>query len=123
MQILSRKIRINHSPRHGRSQLHQRHKRVVAILELPKVEDAQEVYVSFLKAEKAAGRGDRLTLRDLSRAEAEHKKRVLDFSCRAPTYNVNPGKVFDWCGELEKHLSRLECETIPNDAIKRMLLD
>ena len=29
----------------------------------------------------------------------------------------------DWCGELEKHLSRNECKTIPNDAIKRMLLD
>ena len=36
-------------------------------------------------------------------AEAEYKKRLLDFSCRAPTYDVNPAKVFDWCGELEKH--------------------
>ena len=27
------------------------------------------------------------------------------------------------CNELEKHLSRYECETIPNDTIKRMLLD
>ena len=32
--------------------------RVVAILECPKVEDSEEFYVSFLKAEKAAGRGD-----------------------------------------------------------------
>ena len=39
---------------------------------------------SFLKADKAAGRGDRMTLRDLSRAEAEYKKRLLDFRCRAP---------------------------------------
>ena len=31
--------------------------------------------------------------------------------------------MFDWCNELEKHLSRYECETIPNDVIKRMLLD
>ena len=31
--------------------------------------------------------------------------------------------MFDLCGELEKHLSRFECETIPNDAIKKMLLD
>jgi len=61
--------------------------------------------------------------RDLSRAEAEYKKRMLDFRCKAPTYDGNPAKVFDWCGELEKHLSRNECETIPNDAIKRMLLD
>ena len=38
-------------------------RRVVAILERPKVEDAQEVYMSFLKAEKAAARGDRLTPR------------------------------------------------------------
>ena len=64
--------------------------RVIAILECPKVKDLQEVYVSYLKAEKAAGRGDRLTLRDLSRAEAEYKKRLLDFSCRAPTYDDNP---------------------------------
>ena len=64
--------------------------RVVAILDRPKVEDAQEVYVSYLKAEKPAGRGDRQTLRDLSRAEAEYKKRLLDFSCRAPTYDGNP---------------------------------
>ena len=97
--------------------------RVVAILERPKVEDAQEVYLTYLKGKKAAGRGDRQTLRDLSRAEAEYKKRMLDFSCKAPTYNGNPAKVFDWCGELEKHLSRNECEMIPNDAIKRMLLD
>ena len=97
--------------------------RIVAILELPKVEDAHKVYVSFLKAEKAAGRGDRQTLRDLSRGEAEYKKRLLDFSCRAPAFDSNPSKVFDWCGELEKHLSRFECETIPNDAVKRMLLN
>ena len=97
--------------------------RVVAILERPKVEDAQEVYVSYLKVEKFAGRRDRLTLRDLSRAEAEYKKRMLDFSCKVPAYDGNPAKVFDWCGELEKHLSRNECETIPNEAIMRMLLN
>ena len=97
--------------------------RVVAILERPKVEDAQVDYLNYLKVEKAAGRGDRQTLRDLSRAEAEYKKRMLEFSCKAPTYDGNPAKVFDWCGELEKHLSRNECETIPNEAIKRMLLD
>ena len=95
--------------------------RVVAILERPKVEDAQEVYVSYMKVEKAAGRGDRLTLRDLSRAKAEYKKRLLDFSWRALTYDGNPG--VGWYGELEKYLSRFECETIPNDAIKRMLTD
>jgi len=52
-------------------------------------------------------------IQDLSRAEAEYKKRLLDFSCRAPTYDGNPSKVFVWCGELEKHLSRFECETMP----------
>ena len=46
-------------------------KRLVAILERPKVGDAQKVYLTYLKGEKAAGRGDRLTLRDLSRAGAE----------------------------------------------------
>ena len=42
----------------------------------------------------------------LSRAEAEYEKRLLKFSCRAPTYDGNPSKVFDWCDELEKHLLR-----------------
>ena len=71
------------------------------------MEDSQEYYVSWLKVEKAAGRGDRQMLGDMSRAEAEYgSKRLLDFSCRAPTYDGNPSKVFDWCGELEKHLSR-----------------
>ena len=97
--------------------------RVVAMLERHKVEDSQEYYISWLKQEKEAGRVDRNTLRDLSKAEADYEKRLLDFSCRAPTYDGNPSKVFDWCGELEKHLSRYKCETIPNDAIKRMLLD
>ena len=97
--------------------------RVVAILERTKVEDAQLDYLNYLRAEKAAGKGDRQTLRDLSKAEAEYKRRMLEFSCKAPTYDGNPAKVFDWCGELEKHLSRNECETIPNEAIKRMLLD
>ena len=60
------------------------------------MEDSQEYYVSWLIAEKAAGRGDRQTLRDMSRAEAEYEKRLLDFSCRAPTYDGNPSKVFDW---------------------------
>jgi len=60
--------------------------RVVAILERPKVEDAQECYVAYLKA---AGRGDRQTFQDLSRAEAEYKKRLLEFSCRAPTYWIS----------------------------------
>ena len=83
----------------------------------------EEFYVSWLKKEKSKGRADRQLLRDLSRAEADYEKRLLDFSCRAPTYDGNPSKVFDWCWELEKHLSRFKCETIPNNAIKRMLLD
>ena len=70
-------------------------------------------YLNYLNAEKAARRGDTKTLRDLSRAEAEYKKRMLDFSCKALTYDGNPAKVFDWCGELEKHLSRNECERSP----------
>ena len=97
--------------------------RVFAMLERPKVEDSQAFYVSWLKAEKAVGRVDGQTFRDLSRAEAEYEKRLLNFSCRSPTYDGNPSKVFNWCGELEKHLSRFKCETNPKDAIKRMLLD
>ena len=57
-------------------------------------------YVSWLKKEKVEeGRADRNTLRDLSRTEAVYEKRMFDFSCRAPTYDGNPSKVFDWCGE------------------------
>ena len=65
------------------------------MLERQKVEDSQEYYVSWLKKEKAEGRADRQTLRDLSRGEADYEKRLLDFSCRAPTYDGNPSKVFD----------------------------
>ena len=65
--------------------------RVVAVLERPKVEDSQEFYVSWLKAEKAAGRADKQTYWDPSRAEAEYEKRLRDFSCGAPTYD---GKKF-----------------------------
>ena len=54
--------------------------------------------MSFLKAEKAAGRGDRQTLQDLSRAEAEYEKRLLDFPCSDPAYDGHPGKVFHLCG-------------------------
>ena len=79
------------------------------MLEQQKVEDSQAYYISWLKQEKAAGRVDGNTLRDLSKAEADYEKRLLDFSCRAPTYDGNPSKVFDWCGELEKHLSRFKC--------------
>ena len=61
--------------------------RVVGMLERHKVEDSQEYYVSWLKKEKAEGRTDRQTLRDLSRAEADYEKRLLDFSCRASTYD------------------------------------
>ena len=54
----------------------------------------EEFYVSWLKKEKVEGRADRQKLRDLSK-EADYEKRLLDFSCRAPTYDGNPSKVFD----------------------------
>ena len=60
---------------------------------------------------------------ELSKAEAAYKKKLRNFSSCAPPYDGNPSKVFDWCGELEKHLSRYKFDTIPNYTIKRMLLD
>ena len=78
--------------------------------------------MSLLKAEKAAGKANMQTHRDLSKAKAEYERKLRDFSCFAPPYDGNPSKVFDWCGKLEKHLSRFKCETIPKDTIKRMLL-
>ena len=60
---------------------------------------------------------------ELSKAEAAYKKKLRDFSCFAPPYDRHTGKAFDWCNELEKHLSRNECDMIPNEVIKMMLLD
>ena len=97
--------------------------RVVALMETQKIEDSQEHYVKLLKAEKAAGKATLSMLGELSKSEAAYNKRLREFSCGAPPYDGNPNKVFDWCGELEKHLSRHQCEKIPNDTIKRMLLD
>ena len=44
--------------------------------ECTKVEDSQEYYLSLLKAEKAAGRANMQTHRDLRKAEAEYKPKV-----------------------------------------------
>ena len=44
--------------------------------ERTKVEDSQEYYLSLLKAEKAAGRANMQTHRDLRKAEAEYKPKV-----------------------------------------------
>jgi len=93
------------------------------LLERTKVEDSQEYYVSLLKVEKAAGRANMQTHAELSKAEAAYKEKLRDFSCSAPPYDGNPSKVFEWCGELEKHLSRYKCDMIPNNTIKRILLD
>ena len=60
---------------------------------------------------------------ELSKAEAAYKKKLRNFSSSAPPYDGNPSKVFDWCGELEKHLLRYKCDTIPKNTIKKMLLD
>ena len=38
----------------------------------------------------------------------ETPKVFRNFSSCAPPYDGNPSKVFDWCNELEKHLSRYE---------------
>ena len=80
--------------------------RVVALLEAPKQEDSQENYVRLLKAEKAAGRATLSTYSELSKAEAAYEKKLRNFSSCVPPYDGNPGKVFDWCNELEKHLLR-----------------
>ena len=79
--------------------------------------------MSLLKAEIAAGRAPLSTYAELSKGEAAYKKKLREFSQFAPPYDGNPNKVFDWCNKLEKHLSRYECEMIPNTIIKKMLLD
>ena len=97
--------------------------RVIALLETAKQKDSQGHYVSLLKAEVAAGRATLYTYAKLSKAEAAFKKKLREFYPFAPPYNGNPNKVFNWYKEMEKHLSRYECEMIPITMVKMMLLD
>ena len=97
--------------------------RVIAILETAKQEDSQGHNVNLLKEEVAAGRATLATYAELSKAEAAYKKKLREFSRFAALYDGNPNKVFDWCNELKKHLSRHKCEMISNAVIKNMLLD
>ena len=59
---------------------------------------------------------------DRSRAAAEYKKRLLDFTQAAPKYDGNPKTVFKWCKKLETYLDTHDREPISNDKVKKMLL-
>ena len=47
---------------------------------------------------------------------------ITETSCRRKKYDGKPEKVFSWCENLEEHLSAHDWESIPNEAIKKMLL-
>ena len=87
--------------------------RVVAVLEHTKVEDSQEYFVLLLKAEKAAGRANKQTHRDLSKAEAEYERKLRDFSCGAPLYDGNPTKGLNWCANWRSICRGLSVRRFP----------
>ena len=95
--------------------------RVRNMLEKPKKCDATMEYIQCLEAKRAAGNATESTLGELSRARDRFEKRVLAFIGGAPEYDGKPEKVFDWCERLD--LRRHKWEEIPNDEVKKMLLD
>ena len=97
--------------------------RVRNMLEKPKKCDATMEYIQCLEAKRAAGNATESTLGELSRAKNQFQKRILAFVGGAPEYDGKPEKVFDWCERLEKYLRRHNWEEIPNDEVKKMLLE
>ena len=97
--------------------------RVKTMLEKPKKYDATMEYIQCLELKRTSGNATESTLGELSRARDRFQKRILAFAQGAPEYDGKPEKVFDWCEKLEKYLRRHSWEEIPNDEIKKMLLE
>ena len=97
-------------------------KRVRNMLEKPKRDDYNMEYIQLLKDKIAAGKADQSTYDELSEAESLFKRRILDFVEGAPQYDGKSEEIHIWCWRLERYLRRHECETIPNEAVKQMLL-
>jgi len=97
--------------------------RVRNMLEKPKKCDVNMEYIQCLEMKRTAGNATESTLGELSRARERFEKKILAFAAGAPEYDGKPEKVFDWCERLEKHLRRHKWEEIPNEEIKKMLLD
>ena len=97
--------------------------RVVAKLKKPKLKDGTLDYLTMLRELRDAGRADRSIYAELSKVEETYNRRIREFYKDAPPYDGNPKTVFQWCEKLKKHLARFEWEQIPNDKIKKMLLD
>ena len=66
---------------------------------------------------------DRTIYAKLCKVEESYNRRIREFNKDAAMYNGNPKTVFQWCEKLEKHLARFKWEQIPNEEIKKMMLD
>ena len=97
--------------------------RVVAKLEKPKLKYGTLDYLMMLRGLMDAWGADQSVYTELSKVEETYNRRIREFYKDAPPYDGNPKTVFQWCEKLEKHLARFEWEQIPNDKIKKMLLD
>ena len=103
-------------------EIHDPISRVQAMLEEEKKTDGEQFYLQDLQRQVAEGKLGSNTLAEISKTGASIRKRILGFREKAPKYDGKPEKVFSWCESLEEHLSAHDWESIPNEAIKKMLL-
>ena len=87
---------------------------------------SKPVYEKLIKYEASieeAGRAylNKAFYEERSKCEDSIKKRIRYIVENAPKYNRNPEKEFECCKNLENHLFNHGLETIPNEAMKRML--
>lgn len=91
-------------------------------MEKPEQDDVTLKYMELLRVEVATGKADPSMYAELYKSMETYCKKMRKFNRFAPKYDGNPKKVFDWCQQLENHLSNFEWEQISNDGIKKMLL-
>ena len=97
--------------------------RLTAMLEKPKLAYANQKSKDFLDARVISRDANEDPYEKLGRFETALKKRILAFIEKALKYARNHKEMFSCKGEkLEDHLSNHDWETIPNDAMKGMLL-
>ena len=105
-----------------RSKNHDPIARLTAMLEKPKLAYANQKSKDFLDARVISRDANEDPYEKLGRFETALKKRILAFIEKALKYARNHKEMFSWCEKLEDHLSNNDWETIPNDAMKGMLL-
>ncbi len=96
--------------------------RLTAMLEKPKLAYANQKSKDFLEARVISRDANEDTNEKQGRFETALKKRIHAFIEKALKCARNHKEMFSWCEKLEDHLSNHDWETIPNDAMKGMLL-